>query len=235
MRPASLFVLAVLIAASGGCVSTSAPRVAAAPKAATPAAAADLDNLARGRPADQRAATARAHAPVPAAVPVAVPVVPAIVVEDEPPYMLDTGDRLRVVVFGQDGLSNSYAVDASGAITMPLIKSVAARGLTTGELARAVADRLRRGYVREPHVAIEVETYRPFFILGEVSTPGQYAYVPRMTVESAVAIAGGFSPRAYRYDIKIDRPVPGGVVRMSVPPVARVRPGDTVVVTERWF
>jgi len=107
--------------------------------------------------------------------------------------------------------------------------------LRRARLARAVADRLRRGYVREPHVAIEVETYRPFFILGEVSTPGQYAYVPRMTVESAVAIAGGFTPRAYRYDIKIDRPVPGGVVRMSVPPVARVRPGDTVVVTERWF
>ena len=101
--------------------------------------------------------------------------------------------------------------------------------------ARAIADRLRRGFVREPHVAIEVEVYRPFFILGEVTTPGQYAYVPHMTVENAVAIAGGFTPRAYRWDIRIDRPAPGGVLRKSVPLLTRVWPGDTIVVTERWF
>ena len=108
------------------------------------------------------------------------------------------------------------SVDAGGAITMPLIKAVPARGLTTAALARAVADRLRQGFVREPHVAIEVEAYRPFFILGEVTAPGQYAYVPHMTVEKAVAVAGGFTPRAYRWDIEIERPVaarrraPGG-------------------------
>ena len=153
----------------------------------------------------------------------------------ELPYTLDTGDKLRVVVFGQDSLSNSYVVDASGAITMPLIKAVPARGLTTMALARAVADRLRQGFVREPHVAIEVEAYRPFFILGEVTAPGQYAYVPQMTVEKAVAVAGGFTPRAYRWDIEIERPVAGGVVRKAVPPIERVRPGDTIVVRERWF
>jgi polysaccharide export outer membrane protein len=160
---------------------------------------------------------------------------PAAAFAAELPYTLDTGDKLRVVVFGQDGLSNSYVVDASGAITMPLIKGVPARGLSTAMLARAVADRLRQGFVREPHVAIEVEAYRPFFILGEVTAPGQYAYVPRMTVEKAVAVAGGFTPRAYRGDIEIERPVAGGVVRQAVPPIERVRPGDTIVVRERWF
>ncbi len=180
--------------------------------------------------------TARAHVMTPPAVPVAGPVVvPAEAFEGEPPYTLDTGDKLRVVVFGQDGLTNSYVVDASGAITMPLIKAVAARGLTTQELARAITQRLRGGFVREPHVAIEVEVYRPFFILGEVSTPGQYAFVPHMTVESAVAIAGGFTPRAYRWDIRIDRPYAGGVMRSSVPLLTRVRPGDTIIVKERWF
>ena len=153
----------------------------------------------------------------------------------ELPYTLDTGDKLRVVVFGQDGLSNSYVVDASGAISMPLIKAVPARGVTTASLARAVGDRLRQGFVREPHVAIEVEAYRPFFILGEVTAPGQYAYVPQMTVEKAVAVAGGFTPRAYRWDIEIERPVAGGVARRAVPPIERVRPGDTIVVRERWF
>ena len=109
------------------------------------------------------------------------------------PYTLDSGDRLRVVVFGQDGLTNSYVVDASGDIAMPLIGSVAARGLTTDQLSARIADLLRQGYVRDPHVAVEIEAYRPFFILGEVTQPGQYPYVANMTVETAVAIAGGFT------------------------------------------
>ena len=88
------------------------------------------------------------------------------------PYTLDSGDRLRIVVFGQDGLTNSYVVDASGDIAMPLIGSVAARGLTTDQLSARIADLLRQGYVRDPHVAVEIEAYRPFFILGEVTQPG---------------------------------------------------------------
>ena len=84
-------------------------------------------------------------------------------------YTLDSGDRLRIVVFGQDGLTNSYVVDASGHIAMPLIGSVLARGATTDELSRRIADKLRQGFIREPHVAVEIEAYRPFFILGEVT------------------------------------------------------------------
>ena len=262
MRPVGLFVFAMLAAALGGCAGTTAPRMASAPQhpAQSPPAAADLDSLAYARPIARSATAAQAHMPshiafpVPAPVPVPVPapvavpppVVPVPVIvpvvegpaeafAGEPPYLLDTGDRLRVIVFGQDWLSNSYVIDASGAITMPLIKAVTARGLTTQQLARAIAERLRRGFVREPHVAIEVEVYRPFFILGEVTTPGQYAYVPHMTVENAVAIAGGFTPRAHRWDIRIDRSVPGGVLRKAVPLLTRVWPGDTIIVTERWF
>jgi polysaccharide export outer membrane protein len=155
----------------------------------------------------------------------------------EPVYALDTGDKLRIVVFGQEGLSSSYFVDAAGQVTIPLIGAVNARGLTTQALARAVAAKLRAGFIREPHVAIEVETYRPFFILGEVTQPGQYPYVPNMTVETAVAIAGGFTPRAYRYDVKIDRPTAGETLRSraAVPLLTRVEPGDTIVIKERWF
>jgi polysaccharide export outer membrane protein len=171
------------------------------------------------------------------AAPNFAPAPPAAVLAAEPPYTLDTGDRLRIVVFGQDGLSNTYIVDAAGRITVPLIGSVEARGQTTQELASVIAERLRRGFIREPHVAIEVEAYRPFFILGEVTYPGQYPYVPNMTVETAVAIAGGFSPRAYRSEVHLDRPTPGGNVRArsTVPLFTRVRPGDTVVIKERWF
>jgi polysaccharide export outer membrane protein len=182
-------------------------------------------------------------APMPAVVPVAAPVlapVPPVVLPGpapggEEPYTLDSGDRLRVVVFGQDGLSNTYIVDATGRIHMPLIGAVSARGCTTAQLARAIADKLRNGFVREPHVAVEVEIYRPFFILGEVVAPGQYPFVPNMTVETAVAIAGGFTPRAYRYDMEISRSASGVTARQKVPRIAPVRPGDTVTVLERWF
>lgn len=153
----------------------------------------------------------------------------------ETPYVLDSGDRLRVVVFGQEGLSNSYAVDGSGRISMPLIGAVDARGKTTHELETAIAGRLRSGFVRNPHVAVEVETHRPFFILGEVTTAGQYPYVNGMTVETAVAIAGGFTPRAFKSHATVGRLVEGQVVHATVPISYPLRPGDTVTIEERWF
>jgi polysaccharide export outer membrane protein len=153
----------------------------------------------------------------------------------QPPYALDSGDRLRIVVFGQDGLTNSYAVDASGHIAMPLIGSVVARGLSTDQLANAIAEKLRDGFVREPHVAVEIEAYRPFFILGEVTQPGQYPYVANMTAETAVAIAGGFGPRASHQSVVLIRSYNGQQMRMAVPLSYPLRPGDTINVQERWF
>jgi polysaccharide export outer membrane protein len=202
----------------------------AAPAAVKPTPFTALARLfERRRPAPMAAMAASPGAPV------AVAAMPAFVEEAEVPYTLDTGDRLRIVVFGQEGLSNSYVIDAQGNLSIPLIGTIAARAHTTEELSHLIADRLRGGFIREPHVSIEIEMYRPFFILGEVIAPGQYPYVPHMTVETAVAIAGGFTPRAYRSDIHLDRPAAGGVVRRTVPTLTRVRPGDTIVVKERWF
>jgi len=169
-------------------------------------------------------------APV-AAAPVAVPVMP----EPEVAYTLGAGDKLRVVVFGQEGLSNSYAVDASGHITMPLIGAVQARERTTEGLSRAIAQQLKNGYIRKPHVAVEIDAYRPFFILGEVAVPGQYPYVANMTAETAVAIAGGFTPRADKRKITLTRTVDGLPYRGPAPLTFPLRPGDTIVVPERWF
>jgi len=150
-------------------------------------------------------------------------------------YTLGVGDKLRIVVFGQDGISNTYIVDAAGKVNMPLIGAVPARGLTNQQLSDAVAARLKQGYVREPHVTVEVETYRPFFILGEVTTPGQYPYVVNMTAETAVAIAGGFAPRAFKKTVELTRKTGGQQTRSEVPLDYAVRPGDTIVVKERWF
>ena len=160
---------------------------------------------------------------------------PAPAITAQSPYTLDSGDRLRIVVFGQDGLTNSYLVDASGHIAMPLIGSVMAKGETTDQLSARIAEKLRNGYIREPHVAVEVEAYRPFFILGEVTAPGQYPYIANMTAETAVAIAGGFAPRAVRQSVVLIRTYNGQQMRMTVPLGYQLRPGDTINVQERWF
>ena len=183
----------------------------------------ELDVMMYGAPAPPSATVRRVREVVPVAV------------VDDGPYTLDTGDKLRIVVFGQDALSNNYIVDAEGQVALPLIGAVNARGLTTRELAGSIKSRLAQGYIREPSVAVEVEVYRPFFILGEVIAPGLYPYVPNMTVETAVAIAGGFTPRARRNVVTITRNNPSGQAQIVASPNAPLSPGDTVAIGERWF
>ena len=128
-------------------------------------------------------------------------------------YTLDSGDKLRIVVFGQEGITNSYLVGVDGNVNLPLIGSVPARGFTPQQLSGMISERLKQGYVREPHVSVEVENYRPFFILGEVTTPGQYPYVANMTAETAIAIAGGFAARANKRTVELTRSVPRSAVQ----------------------
>ena len=246
MRVARVFRLPIIAAiaalALSGCMRPSASVAVAQPRA-------DLDSIAYGQPynpppvvaADSggaisalrssfAAAPRRSQAPVPvvyAAAPVPVAYDAA--------YHLDAGDRLRVVVYGQEGLTNTYAIDAGGSITMPLIGAVPARGRTPARLAADITAKLRNGFIREPSVAVEIEAYRPFFILGEVAAPGQYPYVPNMSVESAVAIAGGFSPRARRDRVTLTHTDASGSMRTVVPLGTALSPGDTVLVGERWF
>ncbi|WP_294540719.1 polysaccharide biosynthesis/export family protein [uncultured Rhodoblastus sp.] len=150
-------------------------------------------------------------------------------------YTLAPGDRVRVIVFGQDSLSNSFAVDSSGQIAMPLIGLVPANGRTTAQLSREIERKLRDGYVREPRVSVEVEAYRPFFVLGEVTTSGQYPFVNGMTVETAVAIAGGFSPRARKDSAQLTRNEDSRTITFEAPINQPVRPGDTILIQERFF
>ncbi len=151
-------------------------------------------------------------------------------------YTLSSGDRLRIIVFGQDNLSNIYAVDGSGRISMPLIGLVHVAGQSTAQVEHAIAEKLKAGYVREPKVTVEVDVYRPFFVLGEVTTSGQFPYVNGMTVQTAVAIAGGYTPRAAKDYAELTRQGRDGrLVTAAVPITFPVRPGDTIVIKERWF
>jgi len=236
MRSARLLLLAVTGIALAGCMQTGGAGPFA--RNAPPLYKQQLVLPAMLKPgAGRTVVAARPIAPQPV---YAEPMPPgprpvAMMAEPEPSYALDSGDKLRVVVFGQEGLSASYSVDTSGRITMPLIGAVNARGMTPAGLQLAIAAKLRNGFVREPHVAVEVELYRPFFILGEVTLPGQYPYVPNMTVETAVAIAGGYTPRAFKRKIEVTHQVNGLTEHRVVSPNYPVRPGDTVHIAERWF
>lgn len=242
-RAFGLLIIAVTTAlALSGCMTTSGPVAVAQPRgdldsmaygqtyySAPPAAVADSGGAFSALRNAFAAGPRVAYAPVPVAYAAPMPV------SHDAAYHLDAGDKLRVVVYGQEGLTNTYAIDAGGSITMPLIGLVPARGRTPAGLAAEITAKLRNGYIRDPSVAVEIESYRPFFILGEVAAPGQYPYVPNMTVESAVAIAGGFSPRALRDRVTLTHSDSSGSYRYVVPLGTSINPGDTVLVGERWF
>ena len=218
MRLRSLSIVLCAALALAAC-ARQAPRYASVPMAQ-----ADLDMRMYGAPQPQSYVVRRA-----------AQVVPVAATYDEGPYTLDSGDKLRIVVFGQDTLSNNYIVDAEGQVSLPLIGAVNARGLTTAQLSGAIAGRLKQSYIRDQSVAVEIETYRPFFVLGEVTFPGQYPYVPNMTVENAIAIAGGFTPRAAKDKVTVTRKMQSAPMRFALPMRSPLRPGDTIQVSERWF
>ena len=160
---------------------------------------------------------------------------PHAVAHSDARYLLDSGDQLRVFVYGQPNLSRIYTVDHSGNIMVPLIGIVRAQRRTTYQLAGAIRAMLGARYVRDPNVTVDIHQNRPFFILGEVRNPGQYPYVHGMTVETAVAIAGGYTPRADKHRFRVNRRVDGVVEIDQGTATYVVQPGDTINVSERFF
>lgn len=153
-------------------------------------------------------------------------------------YHLDTGDRLRIVVFEQDSLSGTYEVDAGGSIMMPLVGQLSARGRTTSGLSSSIRTKLASGFLRAPDVSVELAQTRPFYIHGEVTRPGAYNFVPGMTLERAIALAGGFTSRADSRSFAVDRRNGSATfepVNYRLRLLDAVMPGDTIYVRERLF
>jgi polysaccharide biosynthesis/export protein len=150
-------------------------------------------------------------------------------------YRVGAGDRLTVRVAGETDLTADYLVDGSGNISMPYIQTINVAGQTTAAIEQSIAARLRAGYLRDPKVSVQVTMPRPFYILGEVNTAGSFAYQPGMTVQNAVAIAGGYSPRADQGAVLLTRKNAAGTKTVKVPLTTELYPGDIVYVRERWF
>ena len=150
-------------------------------------------------------------------------------------YRVGAGDRLGIRVVGEQELTGEYVVDATGVLSMPYVQSVPVAGLNTGQIEQLITRKLRQGYLRDPKVSVQTIGLRPFYIMGEVSGGGSFAYQPGLTVQQAIAIAGGYGPRADKGLVLLTRRTANGTVTHKVPLATQVYPGDTVYVRERWF
>lgn len=151
-------------------------------------------------------------------------------------YVLGSGDQLKITVFGETDLSGQYEIDGSGVVAFPLVGQVTAAGGTARELEKNIKSKLSDGYLKNPTVSVEVLTYRPFFILGEVKRPGSYAYKNGLNLLNAVALAGGYTYRAKSSVWVVTRSGDSNYNEREVTDGAfRIRPGDTIVIPERFF
>lgn len=152
-----------------------------------------------------------------------------------PQYHLGADDKIRVITFGEDSLSGEFLISGSGKVAMPLIGEVQAAGLTVPEFQQKVEVALKQGYLKDPRVSVEVMTYRPFYILGEVQKPGEYPYTNGLTVLNAVATANGFTYRANTKRVFIKRADSTAEEKYPLNSQTPVAPGDTIRISERYF
>jgi protein involved in polysaccharide export with SLBB domain len=164
------------------------------------------------------------------------PVPPGGTIDRSSDYKLGAGDRMRIIVYGQQNLTGEYVLDGQGVLAFPLIGQVPANGMTPAQLERTIVAKLHPDYLRNPSVSVEVMTRRPFYIVGEVKNPGSYPYVSGMTVINAIALAGGFTYRARESSFYIKRADQSGQVgRITANQETMVQPGDVIMVRERYF
>ncbi len=160
----------------------------------------------------------------------------ALASDEFTPYTLSAGDFLRVFVFGADELSGEYRIDAKGYITVPLIGEVYSEGVDKYDLQNIITQKLIEGeYYKDPKVTVEIIAMQPFYILGEVKLPGSYEYQPDLNVFKAIAIAGGYTPRASKGRVLILRMVHGETVKIKANENTPILPGDSIKVKQRFF
>ena len=150
-------------------------------------------------------------------------------------YRLGIGDKIRVIVYGETDLGGDFQIDATGAVRMPMIGQVRAGGMTAHDLENNIRAALAAGYLNDPRVAVEITTYRPFYIVGEVLKPGEYPYANGLTASSAVALAGGFTPKAVESVLYIRHQGESIEQRVAANDAVLVRPGDVVRVDSTTF
>ncbi|MFK4752611.1 polysaccharide biosynthesis/export family protein [Oceanobacter antarcticus] len=172
-------------------------------------------------------------------------IMPSLAMADNVDYTLGSGDLVHIVVFGEPDLSDDFLVGPSGNIGFPLLGDVSAAGSTPSQLQQEISTLLRNGYLIDPRVSISIKEYRLIYINGEVESPGDYSFTPGLTIEKAIAIAGGFTDRASRQKIFVTHDVTSaskdsskllsGKGREKLSLSDFVRPGDVITVEQSFF
>lgn len=148
---------------------------------------------------------------------------------------LGVGDKVRINVFGENDLTGVYSITADGNIEFPLIGAVRAQGLTLSTFRRNLRGRLANGYLSNPKITVEIASYRPIFVHGEVRNGGEYPYRIGTRLKDAIAVAGGFNYRADESRVLLTREGDIGQVWANVGDNIVIMPGDNIRVVERFF
>jgi polysaccharide biosynthesis/export protein len=229
MRLVPVLTSAILLS---GCLHQAEPPVASAPPGGTGILA--DDSLASGPEAVSSVSQLPTHNAVGPIQPYAAQG-EAAAYEFDNGYRVGAGDRLSIKVAGETDLTGEYVVDPTGVLSLPYVQSVPVAGMNTGQIERLITARLKAGFLRDPKVSVQAIALRPFYIMGEVTTAGSFPYQPGMTVQNAIAIAGGYGARADKTDVMLTRKNAKGTQTYKVPVTTQVYPGDIVFVRERWF
>ena len=156
-------------------------------------------------------------------------------IESDSEYLLGSGDRLKLSLYGDDSFSGEYSVSAPGNLSLPLIGNIKASGKTIEQLQDDIVEQLAAGYYSDPRLSAEIVAFRPFYILGEVNRPGNYPYTAGLTLHQAVAIAGGYTYRANTGKLTLQREGAADTIRIRSDGKLIIGPGDTILILERYF
>jgi len=149
---------------------------------------------------------------------------------------LQPGEKIKVTVYGEEALTGDYDVNPSGYVTMPLIGAVKAAGRSQSEFEKDVASRyVRGGFLQDPHVTVAVVQFKPFYVMGEVATSGEFPFRSGLNVHTAVAMAGGFTYRASKTYVLIRHAGDEVWKEYSLAEPVPIAPGDLIRVPERYF
>lgn len=150
-------------------------------------------------------------------------------------YLLGSGDQIVITVYNEPDLTTKAKIDKTGFVSFPFLEDVQVIGLSTKQVAKVIRAGLLGDYIVDPQVAVSIAVYRPFFIHGQVKRPGGFPFQDDLTLDKAIALAGGLANRASTSDWKITRIVNGKTVTIQANVATLVHPDDIIKIEQSFF
>lgn len=149
-------------------------------------------------------------------------------------YVLGAGDTIQISVFKEPEMTLRLKIHRGGYVNFPYLGEIKLLGRTPAQIETDIEAKLADGYILQPMVTVSIEAFRKFFISGEVANPNGYEFQPGLTVEQAIAMAGGFTDRSDRDSINIRSAATNELIE-DVGPTYPVGPGDVVIIEQSFF